>query len=1442
MPDNRDYLPINTQIVTQNGNVYRICGAPIGCGGGSIIYPVREWVLKDGNLQPDGILRALKECYPISLNYGFTRDKSGQIISETGDGEANRYLLGCRQRFEEEYRASQKIFETAVRMVPLLETSESITLTIPGHDPKIVSNTVTVMDSLQEKGHSIGYWLKEQGRFSLRAGFRIIQQLLFALQEVHAAGYLHLDIQNGNVFLRGTLEERNELVTLIDFGEARSMTNGKTAPIVDKRLFTTQGFTAPEILLKNDGTLQLGPEADIYSVGCLLLYLLTSRRPNDAQLRANRTGKYLQPNHLKRLQCPPHLLEKLQTILAKALAVDPAERYAAAEEMLKDVNEFLDALPALSPGKVMDYNAFICYKHGDLDDAAALHLQQKLEHFRGATRKKKNVFQRVFVDRTEVNSGSDIKEIIDNALMKSQWLIVLCSPETPQSPWVQLEIETFIKYHDRSHILAVLVDGDPETSFPEELKGDANGNGQVLAADARGKNISEIKKKLSGDELLRVAAPMLGVPFDTLKDRRRLYILRRGLIATALGLCLAIAFGVYAMDKAQEIQSRNIEIQEQTRKRSIAQSMYLGNLALKSQQENVNSDQTLALAVEALSGLELGYPVSPQAQQILEDELMLYFHPENYGLITKQIGTLHHMSNLNQHSLFVDSDAKRILSSDFDSVYVWDLEELSLVHKVTADYSIGFSKDMVDQELGYAYYWKLDTVVCMDYRTGDIIWETEKMEQYLIKKIYLLPGQKLVTISEKTADSMVCIQALDVKNGTVVYSTDIHMPEGFYGVYETDPMAVSSNGNVLAFVFQYHDPPESRSGTHRGVICYDISTEKLQIRKFSDVMIPSLTFSPDGNLLLQTLWTNFYEDFFKTGTTKVWDTREVSISLISPEDMEPIWKNEYVYSGVNDYFQMFWYPNEEEQFLFCCANQAILLNWRSGEEQKIWQLSEGILSLTRDDNGLFCATTQDGYYNVFSPEDMGWISDHLFNENVYDMCEENGRFYLTYGDNKTDIQVYESVMDNWNWEKLADTVAEDYDFHELVGSNIIYWDANAQKQVLLIDTETGKIDSFTMQLPGSEDKKQIKRVLGQTGNFLRFVCCVEDGNLVSQIDLSTGEQKILTFPRELRKYNTSGIQFMKMSDEKMFFKIQDVTEDPSGWGGDTIIFCWTVGEDRLEKLAELEGFSNALQCYLSPDESGVLLVDKKNSEMSVQYLNLRSGAINAVAAVPYQIVQDEFSELLAELGFTPADVEVLLEFQNQMLKAPEKRDNNMKYADRNRLDNYRSAAEVGVSWNEEKRLFSVALPDGLYIYQRNGSEISSIPITNCLNEIVLVSFLPGSNHLVCLNKEGMLMLYDWRAGRKLAECQLDTSGHIDMSHGEPRHIGGNQLLIQDGYVYYLISTDEETFGLASTFSADAYDVEKRRIYDSTKSEVGYFHWYSPEALLGLGRQELKNET
>lgn len=183
------------------------------------------------------------------------------------------------------------------------------------------------------------------------------------------------------------------------------------------------------------------------------------------------------------------------------------------------------------------YNAFISYRHTDLDKFVAEKLHSLIETYKmpKPVVEKYNItdnnVRRIFRDQDELPLAPSLENPIIEALKQSEFLIVICSPRLKESLWCKKEIENFIKFHSRNNILCVLVEGEPKDSFPEELLfyeekiNNKNGEEVVrkvpcepLAMDVRGKNKREIYKKLK-TELIRIIAPMYNLDYDDIKRR-----------------------------------------------------------------------------------------------------------------------------------------------------------------------------------------------------------------------------------------------------------------------------------------------------------------------------------------------------------------------------------------------------------------------------------------------------------------------------------------------------------------------------------------------------------------------------------------------------------------------------------------------------------------------------------------------------------------------------------------------------------------------------------------------------------------------------------------------------------------------------------------------------------------------------------------------------------
>lgn len=208
-----------------------------------------------------------------------------------------------------------------------------------------------------------------------------------------------------------------------------------------------------------------------------------------------------------------------------------------------------------------NYIAFISYRHKPLDIAAARRIHRMIERYTiprelRALRGGKKRLGIVFRDQDELAAASDLTEELRRALDHSEFLVVICTPDTLDSHWVNEEIRYFLSNprHDRRHVLAVLADGEPEQSFPAVLTWDEAEGRSVdpLAADLRSKGSG------SRRECRRLLAPMVGCGYDDLVQRER----RRRMLRLTAGIAAALAVSI-GFSSVLLLQNRQIDAQKQ---------------------------------------------------------------------------------------------------------------------------------------------------------------------------------------------------------------------------------------------------------------------------------------------------------------------------------------------------------------------------------------------------------------------------------------------------------------------------------------------------------------------------------------------------------------------------------------------------------------------------------------------------------------------------------------------------------------------------------------------------------------------------------------------------------------------------------------------------------------------------------------------------------------
>ena len=120
------------------------------------------------------------------------------------------------------------------------------------------------------------------------------------------------------------------------------------------------------------------------------------------------------------------------------------------------------------------YSAFVSYRHMPRDRRWAVRIMSELEAYRTPKALQREAFPdrigHLFRDEDEIPASTDLSDQIKDALARSEFLIVVCSPDTPASRWVCREIELFQEMGKGERIIPLLIAGEPDQSFPPELR------------------------------------------------------------------------------------------------------------------------------------------------------------------------------------------------------------------------------------------------------------------------------------------------------------------------------------------------------------------------------------------------------------------------------------------------------------------------------------------------------------------------------------------------------------------------------------------------------------------------------------------------------------------------------------------------------------------------------------------------------------------------------------------------------------------------------------------------------------------------------------------------------------------------------------------------------------------------------------------------------------
>lgn len=392
----REALPVGTVICTSK-DTFTVTGYNLS-GGMSILYFVHR--------QGSDLPYAIKEFFPAE---GWQRRNGAAvpILPDMADSDSvlTQSLKDAQTSAENELAISQAIAVQSHAVQPYSERLEVQQILLPDGagawtgDPLPCSMLLTEALKTQKDGlwlteilHEITYQKEEPGHplgcrqpdedascvaVPLPLALGLMSCLLASLNKLHAAGYVHTDLNRGNLyFIFDTSDPKNWVPTtcrIIDFGCAKKLNaDGRTAPIPYQSLTETPGFCPPEVEEAADQKcpLCLTTAADVFAAGRLLLMMLDPyyAHPQSTSCMEDLQYAWLD-EYSKTLGVPVETALRLQKLINDTAEEDPAKRITLADliTQLRDLKKELEppvwkvslSLPALADHEVIGREADI---------------------------------------------------------------------------------------------------------------------------------------------------------------------------------------------------------------------------------------------------------------------------------------------------------------------------------------------------------------------------------------------------------------------------------------------------------------------------------------------------------------------------------------------------------------------------------------------------------------------------------------------------------------------------------------------------------------------------------------------------------------------------------------------------------------------------------------------------------------------------------------------------------------------------------------------------------------------------------------------------------------------------------------------------------------------------------------------------------------------------
>lgn len=832
--------------------------------------------------------------------------------------------------------------------------------------------------------------------------------------------------------------------------------------------------------------------------------------------------------------------------------------------------------------KTFKYYAFISYKRED--EKWAKWLQQKLEYYKFPVdiREKfsevPQFLRPIFRDKTDL-SGPVLKSSIISALNDSKYLIVICSPNSSMSEWVNKEVEHFIATRDIKFVIPFIIAGTPNSfdlnteCFPSAIRNLSNEN------ELLGINIQDSGKESA---LVRTISRLTNISYDVLWQRYHRSQRRRKNIIMTIILLISIIMSIFTFTLSKQnrlIQSTNTQL-------LINQSIAVSDVANRLLADgDAYTAAKLALEVLPSDILNPNRPYTSQAECALRNA-------------TSVNGGLFHGHTDRVYRAKMSHDGKLLVSVSSDkTVKIWDAisgeclktinseEENPRGIEISRDNGIVFSYGLSDT----IKVWNTQDENCIQSidcsRFGDLMgakfaedsnciissidnyiveWCISTGEHRIIRDDIPIEGIDTNFASAHIGDKYVVIESnfgrsliYDLENCKILYSTVIHngsmfmsrdekllviIENNYFKSYSSIYIYDGNDGHLIKEIrsnktFSLGDisPNNKKVVTGSNTIVHgtkndlsidiwDIDTGK-EVQSFKGHHIESVLFSPNGEYIVSSA--------SRDHTVGLWDIAQTNPFSKKISDV--------MFNNSGDRIA---YIKDNRAFIYdkdkCDIISTFSFDISRGDSQNFYTLDA--LNFSWDSQYLFCCLRR-------------WPSTEIIDNAIFFVCDIiNGtcrEITCKYPDTETIHYNFSDIQATSDNKYLVTTTSPGYQYDGL-GWKMGTPDVYGCHRIDIIDFETGE---------------QLHALVGHT-------------DMITNTIISDDNKQVISVSKDgsIRHWDIETGECIQILQDDSNFKSSDVTKDKKyiyTLNKDDIISRWSIASGKKHIINSLAG-----GCYI----------------------------------------------------------------------------------------------------------------------------------------------------------------------------------------------------------------------------------------------------------------------